>query len=94
MQKLALIAALCFCQNVWAAENALPVQDVDESTAGNAIEQTETNQGSEVEVVPTEEELVLADIDQSNEAEKESSNRFIPTEQISQDLGVSFPIDI
>jgi hypothetical protein len=27
-------------------------------------------------------------------ADEESSSRFIPTEQISQDLGVSFPIDI
>ncbi|MCB1671412.1 MAG: hypothetical protein H7A04_12140 [Pseudomonadales bacterium] len=28
------------------------------------------------------------------EPEEESPSRFIPTEQISQDLGVSFPVDI
>jgi hypothetical protein len=26
--------------------------------------------------------------------EEESPGRFVPTEQISQDLGVSFPVDI
>ena len=29
-----------------------------------------------------------------NEDEESSSGRFIPTEEISQDLGVSFPVDI
>lgn len=94
MQKLTLIVALCFCQIVWAAENALPVQDVDESTTEDVSEQTETGQDSELELVPAEQELILADIEQRSEAEEESSNRFIPTEQISQDLGVSFPVDI
>jgi len=35
-----------------------------------------------------------ADQADEQEAEEESPARFIPTEQISQDLGVSFPADI
>ena len=34
------------------------------------------------------------DSDEAGAEDEESSARFIPTEQISQDLGVSFPIDI
>ncbi len=32
--------------------------------------------------------------DEQTDEEEESPSRFIPTEQISQDLGVSFPVDI
>ena len=32
--------------------------------------------------------------EQETEEEGQSNGRFIPTEQISQDLGVSFPVDI
>ncbi|MBL6754354.1 MAG: hypothetical protein ISP89_08735 [Pseudomonadales bacterium] len=44
-------------------------------------------------------EIDLADIDSdANDdgevAEEESGARFIPTEEISQDFGVSFPVDI
>ena len=35
-----------------------------------------------------------ADSDENTEPTQESQARFIPTEQISQDLGVSFPVDI
>jgi hypothetical protein len=32
--------------------------------------------------------------DEGEVAEEESGARFIPTEEISQDFGVSFPVDI
>jgi len=35
-----------------------------------------------------------ADIAQVEDEEEEASGRFIPTEQLSQDLGASFPVDI
>lgn len=35
-----------------------------------------------------------ADDDEEEQDEEESPGRFIPSEQISQDLGVSFPADI
>lgn len=38
-------------------------------------------------------ELVLEE-DSEVDGQENSNSRFIPTEQISQDLGVSFPVDI
>lgn len=43
------------------------------------------------EVNPEDTDLILADIDEDDALR---SGRFIPTEEISQDLGVSFPVDI
>jgi hypothetical protein len=39
-------------------------------------------------------DLIASEILDTNEDEESSSGRFIPTEEISQDLGVSFPVDI
>ena len=45
--------------------------------------------------VADNDELILGADEGGEESEEENSNsRFIPTEQISQDLGVSFPVDI
>jgi len=67
---------------------------------------TEQEAQTEQQIIDTEltlEELGVADNDElilgadegGEESEEENSNsRFIPTEQISQDLGVSFPVDI
>ena len=45
--------------------------------------------------VTENDELILGADEGGEESEEENSNsRFIPTEQISQDLGVSFPVDI
>ena len=67
-------------------------------------DEIEQNSQSEEQVLGTDftpEELVAVDdhesVSESNveEGEEEQSDsRFIPTEQISQDLGVSFPVDI
>ena len=65
----------------WAAENDLPGAE-DSSTA-------EENGAQEVDPADSE-DLILSD----EELEEEGPRRFIPTEQISQDLGVSFPVDI
>lgn len=35
-----------------------------------------------------------ADVAQLDEEAEDGASRFIPTEQLSQDLGVSFPVDI
>jgi len=42
---------------------------------------------------PADTDLILADMEEEPE-DALSRGRFIPTEQISQDLGVSFPVDI
>jgi hypothetical protein len=52
-------------------------------------DQNETDQGS---ADAAESELILDETEA--EDEEESPERFIPTEEISQDLGVAFPVDI
>ena len=76
-----IFLVLAFGSYSWAAENDLPAAE-DNSTAEESEEQ---------EVGPADsEDLILSD----EELEEEGPRRFIPTEQISQDLGVSFPVDI
>lgn len=36
----------------------------------------------------------VAQVEEGEEDEEDSAGRFIPTEQLSQDLGASFPVDI
>lgn len=42
----------------------------------------------------TDTDVILADVDDSDDEDTDDNGRFIPTEEISQDLGVSFPVDI
>ncbi|MEX2131073.1 MAG: hypothetical protein WD772_06260 [Pseudohongiellaceae bacterium] len=60
-----------------------PQQQVNEETTG------------QVTVVPADAQTDgSATETETEEVEQNSQARFIPTEQISQDLGVSFPVDI
>tara|TARA_B110000858_G_scaffold198464_1_gene265353 strand:+ start:22722 stop:22988 length:267 start_codon:yes stop_codon:yes gene_type:complete len=88
MPKLLVFALLSFCQLTIAAENDPPVQGADQQEA----EQVESD--SSIEPQEGGSDLVAAEILDTNEDEEESSVRFIPTEEISQDFGVSFPVDI
>ena len=89
MRNLLLFALLSFCQLTFAAENDPPAQDSD------------LQEAVQIESEPSQEtqedgsDLIAAEILDTNENEdEESSVRFIPTEEISQDFGVSFPVDI
>ncbi len=65
-------------------------QPDDQSTQVEVQEQTidaEASENSENTAVDTESS-------DDSAAEEEAPGRFIPSEQISQDLGVSFPVDI
>lgn len=88
MRKLFVFALLSFCQLTIAAEDDPPAQDVDPQEAVQAE--------SDISIESQEDgsDLVAAEILDTNEDEEESSGRFIPTEEISQDFGVSFPVDI
>lgn len=88
MRKLLLFALLSFCHFTNAAENDPPTQDVDLQEAA----QVEPDSSEEAQ--EGDSDLVAAEIFDTNEDEEESSTRFIPTEEISQDFGVSFPVDI
>jgi hypothetical protein len=84
MQKLLFFVLILSCQFSAAAESQLPTQDPDQQANPEA---------SQV-LIEEADELIAAEITETNDVEEESSVRFVPTEEISQDLGVSFPIDI
>ena len=88
MRKLFFFALLSFCQFAIAAENDPRAQDVDPQEVVQAE--------SDISIESQEDgsDLVAVEILDTNEEEEESSVRFIPTEEISQDFGVSFPVDI
>jgi len=86
MRKLLLFTVLSFCQFTIAAENDLPAQDADQQDVAQV--ELDSNQATQ-----EDSDLIVAEILDTNEDE-ESSIRFIPTEEISQDFGVSFPVDI
>ena len=67
------------------------------SAAESPLEQTEENSGAlvsdEIERAESSDSATAAAATETSD-EEESPGRFVPTEQISQDLGVSFPVDI
>ncbi|GAB5497883.1 MAG: hypothetical protein PsegKO_01940 [Pseudohongiellaceae bacterium] len=93
MRKLILLSAgllLLAAGLAWSAENPAPQDSAQQ--ASQEPNNTDSQENS------TDAGLVLdesdAEADQASEADEESPGRFIPTEEISQDLGVSFPVDI
>lgn len=83
MKRFYLCIALFFAFSTWAQE-----QNDDSQNEGEALD---TDFTEEQLAAAENNELVL----EGNEGEEEESNsRFIPTEQISQDSGVAFPVDI
>lgn len=67
-----------------------------EASGQDAQEQEASAQQSEESTPPTAEPLLDADgaVIAEAETDEESNARFIPSEEISQDFGVSFPVDI
>ena len=65
--------------------------------AESPLEQSEENSDAlvsdEIESAEASDSATEAAMTEPSE-EEESPGRFVPTEQISQDLGVSFPVDI
>lgn len=62
-----------------------------QDTAQPAVTEEAAPQSEQQDEPQQEEDLILAETEAD---EEESPDRFIPTEEISQDLGVSFPVDI
>ena len=71
---------------------AAEANPADGSTAGSNEQAQPESGGADQQQAGTD--AAQADDEQTDEEEEESPSRFIPTEQISQDLGVSFPVDI
>jgi len=86
----ALLSALLL---ILSASSAVMAQD-GENQSGTQTEQT---QGSEEEQSSEEEQKAAEERDKSKEEDKSKNKRsetFIPSEEISEDLSVSFPVDI
>ncbi|HBN16026.1 MAG: hypothetical protein CMQ46_10225 [Gammaproteobacteria bacterium] len=87
-----LIALACFCLVLVTAVYAQqPAQQEDVQDDSQA-----SQQGSSDGDAADEPNAEMPDIDSQpiEPAEGDGPGRFIPSEQISQDLGVSFPVDI
>lgn len=96
---LLLVVSLMLAWQAHAQQQPEPKPENAEQQGGQQSQEEElldTELTPEELAVAENDELVLGDdaeAEQDEEAER-SSSRFIPTEQISQDLGVSFPVDI
>jgi len=89
MKKLFLLFSLLCTLSVWAQDQATEEAEIESQNEQQALD---TNLSSEELAAAENDELILGD--EAEEQEGDSNSRFIPTEEISQDLGVSFPVDI
>ena len=80
---LFLCAQVAFAQTDSTSDEApTTAEPTTESAQEDTTEQEQDGEQSATEIAQVEDE------------EEESAGRFIPTEQLSQDLGASFPVDI
>ena len=89
MKKLFLLFSLFCTLSVWAQDQATEEAEIESQNEQQALD---TNLSSEELAAAENDELIRGD--EAEEQEEGSNSRFIPTEEISQDLGVSFPVDI
>lgn len=89
MKKLFLLFSLFFASSVWGQDQAPEEAETESQNEQQAID---TDLSSEELAAAENDELILGD--EAEEQEEGANSRFIPTEEISQDLGVSFPVDI
>ena len=89
MKKLFLLFSLLFASSVWGQDQA---PEEAETESQNEQQALDTDLSSEELAAAENDELILGD--EAEEQEEGVNSRFIPTEEISQDLGVSFPVDI
>lgn len=94
--KVLLLALLLFSPPIMAAENDPQAQAGNPEPAGEELEASTAPESEDIGIAQGS-DVELAAADESEDAdnpEDEGRARFIPTEEISQDLGVSFPVDI
>ena len=90
MGKVILFLAGFYAFSVFAQDNSLI-----EEKSSKQIEQLETDSNIlKEEFDITGDDKISSENNDDEVKEENSDSRFIPTEQISQDLGVSFPVDI
>tara|TARA_B100001996_G_C18348926_1_gene473185 strand:+ start:236 stop:517 length:282 start_codon:yes stop_codon:yes gene_type:complete len=90
MKKLITLSFLFYFNFSWAQNDSTTGED-----SGNVIkEQTQDEEPRLEEIEIIEANGIASESGEAEGQEENSNSRFIPTEQISQDLGVSFPVDI
>ena len=90
MGKVMLFLAGFYAFSVFAQDDSLI-----EEKSSKQIEQLETDSNIlKEEFDITGDDKISSENNDDEVKEENSDSRFIPTEQISQDLGVSFPVDI
>ena len=94
--KVLLVTLLLLSQPVMAAENGPQAQTENPLEASEELEADAASESEESGITPgSDAEFAVADeSDDLDQPEDAGSSRFIPSEEISQDLGVSFPVDI
>ena len=90
MGKVILFLAGVYAFSVFAQDDSLieekPSKLIDQLEADSNILKEEFD--------ITDDDKISSENNDDEVKEENSDSRFIPTEQISQDLGVSFPVDI
>ena len=90
MGKVILFLAGVYTFSVFAQDDSLI-----EENPSKLIEELEADSNIlEEEFDITDDDKISSENNNDEVKEENSDSRFIPTEQISQDLGVSFPVDI
>jgi hypothetical protein len=90
MGKVILFLAGFYAFSVFAQDDSLI-----EENPSKLIEQLEADSNIlKEEFDITDDDKISSENNDDEVKEENSDSRFIPTEQISQDLGVSFPVDI
>ena len=94
--KILLLMLLLLSPPFMAAENGPQAQTDNPDEVSEELEASAASESEESELTPgSDAELAVADeSDDLDQPEDAGSSRFIPSEEISQDLGVSFPVDI
>lgn len=90
IRLFALLFTLLAAGWVWAAENQVEqAEENAEATEEASVEAEAIDGVADQAIDETTAEEAAEELE-----DEESPGRFVPTEQISQDLGVSFPVDI
>lgn len=90
MKKLITLSVLFYFNFIWAQNDST----TGENSANVIKEQTQDEEPRLEEIEIIEANGIASESGEAEGQEENSNSRFIPTEQISQDLGVSFPVDI
>lgn len=92
-----LLARLCIALMISIFSALTVAQSATDAAQGqDAVNEAASDEDQEelADAAQAEQDSSSQDVAQVEAEEEDSSGRFIPTEQLSQDLGASFPVDI